>query len=68
MYQHPPLKSKGASSTEPAELMSTPSEQVQHSDPAPTRHEPDTQEEQVLEKGKYEASQPYRSPKGNRFS
>lgn len=36
-------------------------------DPAPTRHEPDTETERVLEKGKYETAEPYRPPKGNRF-
>ncbi|PLN80128.1 hypothetical protein BDW42DRAFT_194720 [Aspergillus taichungensis] len=37
-------------------------------DPAPTRHEPDTDAERVLEKGKYEAARPFRPPPGNRFS
>lgn len=37
-------------------------------DPAPTRHAPDTEAEQVLEKGKYEAARPFRPPPGNRFS
>ena len=37
-------------------------------DPAPTRHEPDTEAQRVAEKGKYEAAEPYRSRKGNRFS
>ena len=37
-------------------------------DPAPTRHEPETEEEQVLEKSKYESSQTFRPPRGNRFS
>lgn len=37
-------------------------------DPAPTRHEPETEEEKMLEKSKYEAAQPFRPPKGNRFS
>ncbi|KAJ4367226.1 hypothetical protein N0V85_009170 [Neurospora sp. IMI 360204] len=38
------------------------------SDPAPTRHAPSTERERVFEKSKYEASVPYSSPKGDRFS
>jgi len=37
-------------------------------DPAPTRHAPETTEHRVREKSKYEASEPYQSPKGDRFS
>lgn len=37
-------------------------------DPAPTRHEPETEAERVLEKSKYETSTPFRPPKGDRFS
>lgn len=37
-------------------------------DPAPTRHEPETEEEKLLEKSKYEAAQTFRPPPGNRFS
>lgn len=37
-------------------------------EPAPTRHAPTTEAERVFEKGKYESKQPYRSPKGDRFS
>ena len=36
--------------------------------PAPTRHEPDSDAERVLEKSKYETTQPFRPPKGNRLS
>jgi len=35
---------------------------------APTRHEPATNAQSVREKSKYEASEVYRSPKGDRFS
>ncbi|KAK4250703.1 hypothetical protein C7999DRAFT_28784 [Corynascus novoguineensis] len=42
--------------------------QESSSDPAPTRHAPATEAERVLEKSKYEASVPFRSPKGDRFS
>ncbi|KAI1469998.1 uncharacterized protein F4812DRAFT_309256 [Daldinia caldariorum] len=37
-------------------------------DPAPTRHAPATEKQQVIEKSKYESSTPYTSPKGDRFS
>jgi hypothetical protein len=38
------------------------------SDPAPTQHEPQTEDQRVREKSKYEASEVFRSPKGDRFS
>ncbi|KAL1645778.1 hypothetical protein SLS58_003662 [Diplodia intermedia] len=37
-------------------------------DPAPTRHAPETAGQQVFEKSKYEATEPFRSRKGDRFS
>lgn len=37
-------------------------------DPAPTSHAPTTGQQQVVEKSKYEASVPFQSPKGDRFS
>lgn len=37
-------------------------------DPAPTRHAPHTEGERVREKSKYEASEPFRAKKGDRFS
>lgn len=39
-----------------------------NNDPAPTRHAPTTEGQRVFEKSKYEASVPFRSPKGDRFS
>jgi hypothetical protein len=36
-------------------------------DPAPTRHAPATEGQQVEEKSKYEASEVWRSKKGNRL-
>jgi len=42
--------------------------QVAGGDPALTRHEPATDAQRVREKSKYEASEVYRSPKGDRFS
>ncbi|KAF9887295.1 hypothetical protein FE257_010290 [Aspergillus nanangensis] len=50
-----------------ADDVASPSTEASH-DPAPTRHEPDTEAQRVLEKGKYEATQPYRPPRGNRLS
>ena len=38
------------------------------SDPAPTRHAPETEGQRVEEKSKYEASAPFRAKKGDRFS
>lgn len=37
-------------------------------DPAPTRHAPENEAQGISEKGKYEATEVYRSKKGNRFS
>ncbi|KAH6840922.1 hypothetical protein B0I37DRAFT_385532 [Chaetomium sp. MPI-CAGE-AT-0009] len=42
--------------------------QESSSDPAPTRHAPATEGQRVAEKSKYEASVPFTSPKGDRFS
>lgn len=50
-----------------ADDVASPSSEASH-DPAATRHEPETEEERVLEKSKYETAAPYRPPKGNRFS
>ena len=37
-------------------------------DPAPTQHAPDTEGQRIREKSKYEASEPFRAKKGDRFS
>lgn len=37
-------------------------------DPAPVRHRPLTEHERVYGRSKYEAAEPYRSKKGDRFS
>jgi hypothetical protein len=37
-------------------------------DPAATRHEPDTDQDRLWEKSKYEAAETFRPPRGNRFS
>ncbi|CAL5871290.1 uncharacterized protein PFLUO_LOCUS5540 [Penicillium psychrofluorescens] len=47
--------------------VASPSAEASH-DPAPTRHEPMTEKDRVAEKGKYEAAEPFRPPRGNRFS
>ncbi|KAL4788517.1 hypothetical protein BJX76DRAFT_353267 [Aspergillus varians] len=46
--------------------VASPSDEAGH-DPAPTRHEPETEEDRVTEKGKYEAARPFRPPPGNRL-
>jgi hypothetical protein len=46
---------------------SNPSAEASH-DPAPTRHEPETAEQRVWEKSKYESQDPWRSKKGDRLS
>lgn len=50
-----------------ADDVASPSAEASH-DPAATRHEPLTDNDRVLEKGKYEATEPFRPPRGNRFS
>ncbi|KAJ5241201.1 uncharacterized protein N7469_002792 [Penicillium citrinum] len=50
-----------------ADDVASPSAEASH-DPAPTRHEPMTDNDRVLEKGKYETAEPFRPPRGNRFS
>ncbi|KAJ5099649.1 hypothetical protein N7532_006650 [Penicillium argentinense] len=50
-----------------ADDVASPSAEASH-DPAPTRHEPMTDDDRVLEKGKYETAQPFSPPRGNRFS
>ncbi|KAJ4293642.1 hypothetical protein N0V90_008926 [Kalmusia sp. IMI 367209] len=42
--------------------------QEANSDPAPTRHAPEDEAQRLKEKSKYEASDVYRSRKGDRFS
>ncbi|KAI1342219.1 hypothetical protein F5Y15DRAFT_334795 [Xylariaceae sp. FL0016] len=49
------------------DTVGSPSQEA-NSDPAPTRHAPATEGQRVVEKSKYESSQPFRSPKGDRFS
>lgn len=37
-------------------------------DAAPVGHAPETEQQQIRERSKYEAAEPYRSRKGDRFS
>ncbi|RAL09168.1 uncharacterized protein BO97DRAFT_352349, partial [Aspergillus homomorphus CBS 101889] len=55
-----------ARSQNAADDVASPSAEASH-DPAATRHEPETEADRVVEKGKYEAAQPFRPPKGNRL-
>ncbi|CAK7240583.1 MAG: hypothetical protein STHCBS139747_002027 [Sporothrix thermara] len=50
------------------DAVGSPSQESSSGDPAPTRHAPATETQRVLEKSKYEASVPFQSPKGDRFS
>ena len=63
----PSLKRANLLRQTPRDDTGSPSTEAQR-DPAATRHEPFTEAERVLEKGKYEAAEPFRPPKGNRFS
>jgi hypothetical protein len=46
----------------------SPSQEASTLDPAPTRHAPESEGQRVREKSKYEASEPFRAKKGDRFS
>jgi len=59
----PPKKKKRRT----VDYTSSPSTEASH-DPAPTRHAPENEGQQVQEKSKYEASVPFRSKRGDRFS
>jgi hypothetical protein len=56
--------SSGAARTD---NVGSPSEEAS-ADPAPTRHEPETDSQRIAEKSKYEASAPFRGKRGDRFS
>ena len=45
----------------------SPASEASH-DPAPTQHAPEHEEQNVIERSKYEASVPYKSKRGDRFS
>jgi hypothetical protein len=57
--------SRGQSSR--TDVSGSPSQEA-NTDPAPTRHAPESDTQRVLEKSKYEASEPYKARKGDRFS
>ena len=61
------LEYSGRYSSAPPDNSSNPSREASN-DPAPTRHAPETAGQQVVEKSKYEASEPYRSRRGDRLS
>ncbi|BDD58752.1 hypothetical protein MPDQ_008019 [Monascus purpureus] len=63
----PSLKRANLAQQAPRDDTASPSTEAAR-DPAPTRHDPLTETERVSEKGKYEAAEPFRPPKGNRFS
>lgn len=63
----PSLRRANAAAWGGKDNAASPSSEASH-DPAPTRHEPETDEEKLLEKSKYEAAQAFRPPRGNRFS
>lgn len=50
-----------------ADMSGSPSQEASM-DPAPTRHAPHTEGQRVMEKSKYETSEPFRARKGDRFS
>lgn len=59
----PPPKKKGKALGNTA----SPASEASH-DPAPTQHAPEHEGQEMIERSKYEASVPYRSKKGDRFS
>lgn len=62
-------KRRGAGNEEwgQSEASGNPSQEASQ-DPAPTRHAPEDEAQKASEKSKYEATQPFRSRKGDRFS
>ncbi|KAI2608534.1 uncharacterized protein GGS25DRAFT_490721 [Hypoxylon fragiforme] len=68
--EHPsnvPSSTNGNGTPARTDTAGSPSQEASN-DPAPTRHAPATEGQQVFEKSKYESSAPYKSPKGDRFS
>jgi hypothetical protein len=64
---HPPQSSKTNGGPARSDNTGSPSQEAAL-DPAPTRHAPQTEEQRVREKSKYETSEPFRAKKGDRFS
>ena len=59
--------SKGTHNHRGLDHAGSPSSEISE-DVAPVGHAPETPEQRITEKSKYEAAEPYRSKKGNRFS
>lgn len=59
---------KAAKTGDGRDVSGHPSMEAQDMDPAPTRHEADSVRDRVVEKGKYEAEEVWRSKKGPRLS
>lgn len=70
--EHPGYGQGGGSSQSPGGSTSSGSNaspsQEANIDPAATRHDPGSGPQRVVEKSKYEASEPYQTKKGDRFS
>ncbi|KAI9847969.1 MAG: hypothetical protein M1837_001486 [Sclerophora amabilis] len=66
-YQAPSKSSMKQHGNREGDFAGSPSQEASD-DPAPTRHAPENERQRVKEKSKYEASEPYRSKKGDRFS
>jgi hypothetical protein len=64
---HPPHSSKTNGGPARSDSTGSPSQEAAL-DPAPTGHAPQTEEQRVREKSKYETSEPFRAKKGDRFS
>ena len=57
----------GAQHSKGLDHAGSPSSEISE-DPAPIGHAPENAEQKIREKSKYEAAEPFRSKKGNRFS
>lgn len=63
----PSEPSGGAHHSKGLDHAGSPSSEISE-DPAPIGHAPETADQKMREKSKYEAAEPFRSKKGNRFS
>lgn len=64
-YAKPPSAKQGHN--KPRDHASSPSTEASH-DPAPTEHPLENRDHKAQEEGKYVATKPYKSKKGDRFS
>lgn len=60
--------SRGGNASSTGDTAGSPSQEATTGEPAPTRHAPESEGQRVMEKSKYEAAEPYRAKKGDRFS